>query len=179
VTLSRREYILRTGAYALCVLSQAAPIIPSSVAAQEIDAKISVAKLSLGHFRSLSSWVTYQSDLDDDTVEKMFSVFQKEAWGSEHIIQIYNKLAPLKRENLQPLQLENLLNEDRFFNDGERWFVSHLLTTWFLGVYYHEDHSTQRITYEHALMYKIATPNIPIPFLGAVPFEEWSQPPTG
>ncbi|MGH1404019.1 MAG: sugar dehydrogenase complex small subunit [Alphaproteobacteria bacterium] len=177
--MTRREFILKTGIAALAVLSQSALVLPLQAIAGESDIKISKASLSLKHFYALSSWITYQADLDRDTAEKMFNVFKDETWGPEHIVQIYNKIAPLIYKGSEPLDFEKLLKSSTFFDEGERWFISHLVTTWYLGIYYHEDHSTQRITYGHALMYKIGTPDIPIPYIGAVPFEEWSHPPEG
>ncbi len=179
MSITRREFILKTGIAALAVLSQSALALPLHAIAGESDVKISKSSLSLKHFYALSSWITYQTDLDHDTAQKMFKVFKSEAWGEEHIVQIYNKMAPLIYKSSKPLHVEVLIKDDVFFNDGERWFISHLVTTWYLGIYYHTDHATQRITYDHALMYKIGAPDIPVPYIGAVPFEDWSRPPEG
>ena len=48
---------------------------------------------------------------------------------------------------------------------GERWFVSHLVSIWYLGVYYHEQRSIQRITSDGALMYEAVRGLLPAPYV--------------
>ena len=39
------------------------------------------------------------------------------------------------------------------FDSGERWFIGHLLVTWYTGVYYHAV-GNQRVGFEESLMHR-------------------------
>ena len=60
---------------------------------------------------------------------------------------------------------------------GQAWFTSHLLSTWYLGIYYHEQRPTRRVAYETALMFDAIRGRLPIPFVEATGFGVWSEPP--
>ena len=130
--------------------------------------KISLEQLDFKIFENLSKMVSLQSSLDLETTKKMFEVFKKEPWGKEHIVQLYNKLGSAIANPKK--QIEEL-------NAGEKWFADHLLTTWYLGIYYHEKMPDQRITFEHALMYQVVKDIVPVPFLEAEGYGTWEEPP--
>ena len=108
---------------------------------------------SYDQFLALSKIVTVKETLDDEVARKMFKVFMDEPWGPEHIKSTYRALHASTLASAGNQDMPELL-EGVKLTKGERWFVSHMLTTWYLGVYYHEDRSDQRITYEGALMYE-------------------------
>jgi hypothetical protein len=62
-------------------------------------------------------------------------------------------------------------------DDGEKWFINHLLTTWYLGIYYHEQRPMQLISREKALIFDAARGAIPIPLFEATGFGAWVDPP--
>lgn len=118
-------------------------------------------------FASLCALVTAHDNLDSDTMSAMYKVFTVEPWGPEHMTGLYAKLtAALKGGKPDAL------------TEGEAWFARHLLTTWYLGIYYHENHPPLRITYDHALMFAPVQGVIPVPLLEAAPFGSWSEKPT-
>jgi len=131
---------------------------------------------SLALFASLSSLVTLKDDLDEVVTEKMYQLFLDEPWGKEHITGCYKKI----RDYLQQIS-ENArpsFNDPGWqFTKGERWFITHLLTTWYLGTYYHENRPILYITHEHALMYDHLEGIVPTPFLEPVGFGTWAEPP--
>ncbi len=130
--------------------------------------KVTLKNLNVKIFEDLSKMVTLQKHLDADTVADMYKVFISEPWGKEHIISLYNKLVQnFSNPNSQKIKL----------NDGEKWFTNHLLTTWYLGVYYHQERPTKRITYEFALQHQLINDIIPIPFIEAGGFNSWEEEP--
>lgn len=124
-------------------------------------------------FSALSSIITLRDNLDKQTTERMYKVFMDEPWGPNYILRLYNKLS-VAIGNKKRLPLKDPAWQ---LDDGEKWFAGHLLTTWYLGIYYHEKRPTQRITFEHALMFDSVRDSIPIPYFENTPFGEWGNPP--
>lgn len=136
------------------------------------------APTPLDKFRTVSTFITLRDDLDAAAVQAMHAVFMAEPWGPEHIDGLYNKMtASLKNSsnNKPPLVTDPALA----LTEGESWFAEHLLTTWYLGIYYHAEKSTKRILYETALMFKPLAGIIPIPFIEHTGFGAWAHPPEG
>jgi hypothetical protein len=105
----------------------------------------------------------------------MYDVFMQEPWGPKHVGHAYALLreAILKAGSSggrEPVSFSAL-------QSGERWFISHLVTTWYLGIYYHEQRPTRRITLIGALMYEAARGIAPTPYFESVGFGAWSEPP--
>ncbi len=103
----------------------------------------------------------------------MYQVFIKEPWGKAHIARVYKKLQPVVNSKMT---IAELMQND-FFDEGEQWFILHLVMTWYLGVYYHEKMPDQRIMYEEALMHESVKDFVPIRFLEKIAFGEWGKPP--
>jgi hypothetical protein len=136
-------------------------------------------KPSLEVFAALSRIVLLRSDLDPEVTQRMYKVFMDEPWGPKHVGTAYGRLrrAIIARNSMprdaEPVPLDPL-------DGGEKWFVSHLLVTWYLGVYYHEKRPTQRITLDGALMFESVRGLMPKPFLESTGFGAWAElPPTG
>ena len=124
-------------------------------------------------FTALSTIVTLHDDLDPDTTKNMYKVFMEEPWAPEHMLRVYNKV----HKALGNKKRITLKDKSWQLDEGERWFSNHLLTTWYLGIYYHDKRPTQRVTFEHALMFSAVRGIIPIPFFENTPFGEWANPP--
>jgi|SRR5688572_14398444 hypothetical protein len=128
-------------------------------------------------FLALSQIMVLRTKLDEEIARKLFAVFSDEPWGPKHIGHAY---AVLRSELAQagagsgttPVSVSGL-------GEGERWFVSHLVTTWYLGVYYHEQRPTQRITYAGALMFDAVRGLLPITYFESVGYGKWINPPDG
>jgi hypothetical protein len=128
-------------------------------------------------FLELSRIVLARSDLDQSVAQRIYQAFMQEPWGPLHIRSAYAALcgdaAPGSQDTgaRHAAPLENLAADDQ-------WFVSHLVSTWYLGVYYLENQLPQRMTYEGALMYRALHGLIPAPFQ-SVGFGKWTEPPAG
>ncbi len=129
---------------------------------------------SLETFAALSSLITLHDDLDADSIARMYKVFMDEPWAPEHIEGLHKKIiGALSDEKKRP----SLKDPVWKFTDGESWFAGHLLTTWYLGIYYHEERPTQRILYENALQFRAIKGVMPIPYLENVGYGAWTSPP--
>ncbi len=128
---------------------------------------------TFGEFEALCRIVLARSQLDGRLVRRMFPVFVTEPWGAMHIGHAYAKLraAAIKTgSRLRDRPAANLSD----LTPGERWFVSHLITTWYLGIYYHEQRPTQRITRSGALMYAALRGVAPTPYVGNTGYAAWA-----
>lgn len=118
-------------------------------------------------FFALCAMVTLRNDLDAETTKKIYELFIAESWGEQNISRLYNKIMSQLADNKNHKKLD----------DDEKWFLEHLLTTWYLGVYYHENQQTQRVAHQTALMFSAAKNILPIPFIEATGFGNWSEQP--
>ena len=134
-------------------------------------------KPSLETFKALSTLVTLHDDLDPDTVERMYKVFMDEPWGPEHTVRLHDKITTALAAGVARKKRPPMKNPAWKLDDGEKWFADHLLTTWYLGIYYHAERPTQRIAYENALMFAPLRGLMPIPYLEPVGFGNWAEPP--
>jgi hypothetical protein len=129
---------------------------------------------NLDRFIELSSAITGVQDLDKDTAQKILDLIRVEPWGKEHLSQIGEKILPSGNDSHSPqMQLNPAI-----FTEGERWFIGHLLTTWFTGVFYHQI-GNHVVTYRHALMHTAIQDVRPIPGHCDGSFGFWSKPPVG
>lgn len=133
-------------------------------------------KATLEVFSALSSMITLRDNLDAETTRRMYKVFMDEPWAPDHILRLHKKLGAAIAAGADRKKL-SLKDEKWQLDDGEKWFAGHLLTTWYLGIYYHEKRPTQRITFEYALMFDSVRGLVPIPFFENTPFGEWGDPP--
>jgi hypothetical protein len=124
-------------------------------------------------FAAVSAFVTLRDDLDAETMRRMHTVFLDEPWGREHLEGIFQKVSSAISDK------ERKASSDKSwgFTEGESWFTGHLLTTWYLGIYYHEQRPTRRVAYEHALVFSAVKGLLPVPLLEATGFGNWTAPP--
>ncbi len=105
--------------------------------------------------------------VDKGFAAAMFAIFRDEPWGLNHLRRLQRKL--LDRGGDPRLAWRRL-------DDGERWFLDHLLTTWITGVYYHQ-RGNRLVSYEHALMHEILLDVRPVPGLSDREFGFWADRP--
>ena len=174
----RRDFIIKSGVSVLGVLFSRAIAMDSKLLPKQEDLlqEVTHETVTFEHFYKLSSWVTYQNDLDEDVARYMFEVIKDEPWGDGHTAVVYNKLGRKIAEEQRVVDVAELIKTD-YFEHGESWFISHIVMTWYLGIYYHNERETKLITYEGALMRKMAGEHVPIPYYGRTPYGEWSEPP--
>jgi len=125
-------------------------------------------------FMALSRIVLLRDRLDEQAARQMYRLFMDEPWGPKHIHTAYAALraAIIERnhraDRTAPAPLKML-------GPHETWFISHLVTTWYLGIYYHEQRPTQRVTYAHALMFEAIRGTLPIPYLENTGYGAWAE----
>jgi len=134
-------------------------------------------KPTLEVFAFLSSVVTLREDLDPGIMKQMYDVFLDEPWGPNHILRCHRKITAALSRHGKSSKRPPLKAPSWQFDDGEKWFLGHLLTTWYTGVYYHEQRPPQVISYEKALMFDAARAIIPVPFIEATGFGNWADAP--
>lgn len=128
-------------------------------------------------FITISVFLTGVKKLDLDIARTIFDYLQAEPWGKEHLEQITVKLSPLLMAESMVVPRWQLLHPTRF-NETEHWFVQHILTTWYTGIYYFEG-ASQFVAYQRALM-NVALQDVrPIPGFSNGDFGFWGEPPTG
>ena len=135
-----------------------------------------IGKPSYEVFLALSKLVTCRETLNEDVARKMYRVFLDEPWGPEHIKSTYRALRSAVLAQAGQREMPALM-KGATLREGELWFISHILTTWYLGIYYHEERPTQRITYEGALMYDALQGAMPVWFSGERIPGYWTEPP--
>lgn len=123
-------------------------------------------------FKALSQIVTFRSDLHEPTLEAIFQVFRDEPWMTEHTLTSYQQLKPFLREDVPPTR-----NPKLELGEGQKWFTDHLLTTWFLGIYYHDRTEPIRVAYEQALLFDATKETRPIPLINATGPRGWASKP--
>ena len=128
-------------------------------------------------FAALSTFITLHDDLDADSMQRMYKVFMDEPWAPEHIKSLHKKISRALGDGNKTLPRP----EDKSwkFNKGESWFMDHLLTTWYLGIYYHQERPTQRILYETALEFRATKGSVATPYVENVGYGAWTKAPEG
>jgi len=129
---------------------------------------------SLEVFLALSKLICLRTSLDMPTAERMYALFMDEPWGPHHIRSSYRQILRLAGRppyTTPPAGGEMLAG----LGEGQAWFASHVLTTWYLGIYYHQERETRRVAYETALMYEAVRGLQPIPLVQATGFGAWTR----
>ncbi len=107
-------------------------------------------------FYKLSQIVTCRQNLSQEAAKKVFQVFLNEPWVEKHIATAYTVLRTKLEGATSQTSLPDLLHKE-VLEESEAWFVSHLITTWYLGVYYHHSTSPIMVLDQEALMWQVAT----------------------
>lgn len=130
---------------------------------------------TLQEFAALCKAVTLRDDLPQEALEKMYAVFKDEPWMTEHVTGLNDKIRKGLKESAG--RRPPMKDPAWKFSEGEKWFASHLLTTWYLGIYYHEQRPTQRVLFEDALMFDPVRGTLPVTYLEPTGFGNWAEPP--
>ena len=109
-----------------------------------------------------------------DIARYIFEVIKDEPWGAGHVALVYNKLGAKIAAEQDIVDVAELINTG-FFVHVESWFISHIVMTWYLGIYYHNERDTKLITYEGALMRQLIGDHVPVPYIGNTPYGKWSE----
>lgn len=129
---------------------------------------------SLADFVRLSRTLTGHAELDSGMAERIYRLILAEPWGSQHVAQVYEKIqAAVARD---PTRTREQVVRPDAFQSGEQWFISHVLVTWYTGVYYHET-GHQGVGFEHALIHQTLLDLMPIPTLCDKVPGFWADPP--
>ena len=181
IRLDRREMLIGLGRSIAAALL--APAGASAVLAGETEdlLKLPVPRLDdpdnppFAVFHRLCQWVTCRRDLDEAKVRTLYPIFRSEPWAAKHISTAYADLGKALERNGPNTSVPQLIAEGAL--DGpEEWFVSHLLTTWYLGVYYYEGVEF-RVFYEDALMFEAISDFRPVPGLSNWDYGYWAEMP--
>lgn len=139
----------------------------------DIDAA-DAASFSL--FLALSQLVTLRPLLDEQVARRMHSLFLDEPWGPHHIQSTYAQLVEAM-EQAGGCSKPCPSAANIALGKGQAWFAGHLLTTWYLGIYYHERLPPVRVAYAEALMFDAVRPWLPSRFSGHTGFGQWEAAP--
>ena len=171
VRISKRRTI---SFLAILLMGQSFPTIAVADKLTPVD-----THASLENFIRLSVFLTNVKQLDLETAERIYHRILGEPWGKEHLALITERIRALQIHAHTTLTLQQLLTSPHFMDDaskGERWFIDHLLTTWFTGIYYHQS-GNHVITYRDALMHAALQDVRPIPGHCNAAFGHWADPP--
>ncbi|KAB7613486.1 hypothetical protein F9L33_12905 [Amylibacter sp. SFDW26] len=105
-------------------------------------------------FYHLSQLICCRENLDKDGAQTMYLLMQQEPWGKKHISTAYTEIKNGLENRQSDASIADLV-EAKEIGDGEAWFVSHILSTWYTGIYFHEAQPKQRILYDAALMWDV------------------------
>jgi hypothetical protein len=153
MNINRRKVILSMGSgLAVLLLSSGKALSAATLFSGPYPDVSDVDNPSFEVFYRLSQWVTCEEKLDLDIAKKLYKIFQKEPWGKQHISRSYLALKAALSTTKDKTLIPTLIR-DKALGEGESWFVSHLLITWYLGAYYHESTGPIRVTHDGALMW--------------------------
>jgi hypothetical protein len=133
----------------------------------------------LAVFERLCEIVCLAPSLDPVTTVRLYDLIKVEPWGLHHVGAVYGKLLAHRGVDGRPRPLNSLLHEGHL-SEGEAWFVSHLLTTWYLGIYYHESQPEPvRVSFETSRMWAALKGHVEPPGFSTAAPGDWSRPPPG
>lgn len=118
---------------------------------------------SFAVFYALSQLLTQRAQLDRSLTQQIYHLMLDEPWGAHHIATTYAQLLGA----LSSPESQAVLGQ------GQAWFASHVLTTWYLGVYYHERIPPQRVTHTGALMFDAMGTAYPPRFVSGTGYAGW------
>ncbi|MEP4036429.1 sugar dehydrogenase complex small subunit [Pseudophaeobacter sp.] len=128
-------------------------------------------------FFRLSQLVCLRVDLDVAVARRIYALIEVEPWGLHHVSALYALvLANLDTTGL-PRPFAELIEEGRL-GEGEAWFTRHLMTTWYLGIYYHESRPEPvRVSFETSLMWEALRGQVTPPGFSQGAIGDWNLPP--
>lgn len=127
-------------------------------------------------FYALSQLVTLRTHLDESLARRMYPLFLEEPWGAHHIHSTYSQLLDMF-ETPDGQQKPVPARSSAGLGKGQAWFADHLLTTWYLGIYYHERMPPMRVAYTEALMFDAVASVLPRRYVEGMVFGSWGAAP--
>lgn len=130
-------------------------------------------------FLRLAQSLTGSEELTSNFTAQFLPYFLDEPWGEKHIrtaFQIIDDNAPPALQG--PGGVVELLSEEAF-PAGEKWFLNHLATTLYTGVYYHERIRPVQVTTSGALVWDIVDDLVTRPGQAGLVPGYWAEPPIG
>jgi hypothetical protein len=118
---------------------------------------------SFDDFLVLSRALLKRDQLDLPVARKIYDTILAEPWGPQHIATLLH--------TVQSKPANGDLTPD------EKWFASHVLTTWYTGIYFYEHRDEQRMSFAVALMYDAVRTVMPTPFSASSGYAAWATPP--
>jgi hypothetical protein len=126
-------------------------------------------------FLNLSEILTGYGDLDPGMARRIYALIMAEPYGPQHVSRVYEHIRAAIAGN--PGKPREQILDPTVFGSGERWFIGHLLVTWYTGVYYHAV-GNRRVAFEAALMHRALADMRPPPTrCGSAP-GFWAAPPS-
>jgi hypothetical protein len=157
--------------------------LPHWAAAQDDDTQLAIELPPAGSagaasfevFLALSQIVLIEADLDRRVARRLHELFSAEPYGPQHVVSCYGALRATflmrgRRGGQQAVARATL-------SSGESWFISHLVTTWFVGIYYHAERPVSWLTLHDAMMYRPVRDLLPVRYVESVGFGNWANPP--
>ncbi len=111
--------------------------------------------------------------LNHHFIKRLLVALEHEPSGTDHLRRVLNKLAP---EPLDDGMMQLPIDIDAL-DDGERWFVQHLLVSLMTGIYFHEQRGNLTLSYRYALMHDALQDIRPVPGTCQQSFGFWQYPP--
>ena len=128
-------------------------------------ATVSASLISYKAFAEYVEKILNFEPLNVDMTKRVYQLLQGEPWGMSHLQRVVGKSSE-RNKGIVLAQLD----------EGEHWFLGHLLTTWVTGIYYHDKENVV-VSYEHALMHEALKEIRPVPGLSTETFGFWHEPP--
>jgi hypothetical protein len=107
---------------------------------------------SFAEFMRLSDVLTGRNDLNRAMGLRIYELILVEPYGLQHVVRVYERIRTIMSSG--PDRTHEAALIAKIFDSGERWFIGHLLVTWYTGVYYHSV-GNRRVGFEEALMYRV------------------------
>ena len=128
-------------------------------------------------FERLCQIICLAPDLDPAIAARVYGLIEQEPWGLNHVGTLYGKLLAHRRADGRPVPVKDLVDAGHL-TEGEAWFASHLLMTWYLGIYYHESRPEPvRVSFETSLMWEALRDHVAPPGFSTLAPGDWSTPP--
>jgi hypothetical protein len=125
-------------------------------------------------FYALSRILAGRRNLSRSASDRLFPYFAEEPWGLDNLARTLDLLlAGLRKPGAPQRTATEIVPE---LDPDTRWFAEHVLTTWYLGIYYHE-RLVRRVLYEDALQWEAVKGLVPIPGMSGQAFGYWTEPP--
>lgn len=128
-------------------------------------------------FYRLCQLILGQVDLNQEVAQKIYRLNNKEQWGRFHAASIYQLITDRYYDSEKAETLP-LLVQKGLFKEAEEWYLTHLLTTWHLGIYYHDDTPEPiRVSFSSSLMWQAVEGVIPVPGMSNFEPQYWAKAP--